>query len=132
MDTGHGGKGGRECSLGTFAGDVLTPILPGTFPWERSSPYPGNVCGGTFPIPCIPCWEGCTEPVSPPPTPFLPNAVTDSPGRGWGTLVPGNRTVTQCVLECLFPKGEMLSVFFILCFLCLVRCLLSFFAVLLF
>ena len=31
-----------------------------------------------------------------------------------------------------FSKGEMLSVFFILCFLCLVRCLLSFFSVLLF
>ena len=31
-----------------------------------------------------------------------------------------------------FSKGEMLSVFFILCFSCLVRCLLSFFAVLLF
>ena len=30
------------------------------------------------------------------------------------------------------PKGEMLSVFFFLCFSCLVRCLLSFFAVLLF
>ena len=30
-----------------------------------------------------------------------------------------------------FSKGEMLSVFFILCFLCLVRCLLSFFTVLL-
>ena len=31
-----------------------------------------------------------------------------------------------------FSKGEMLSVFLILCFLCLVRCPLSFFAVLLF
>ena len=31
-----------------------------------------------------------------------------------------------------FSKGEMLSVFFILCFLCLVRCLLPFFAVFLF
>ena len=43
----------------------------------------------------------------------------------------GNRTVTQCRVLVFdfspFSKGEMLSVFFILCFSCLVRCLLSFF-----
>ena len=37
----------------------------------------------------------------------------------------GNSTVTASVSP--FSKGEMLSVFFTLCFLCLVRCLLSFF-----
>ena len=34
-----------------------------------------------------------TDSVSPPPPPFLQNAVKDSPGRRW---VHGNRTVTQC------------------------------------
>ena len=51
-------------------------------------------------------------------------------------MTHGNRTVTRCRLLMSvfspFAKGEMLSVFFILCFLCLVRCLLPFFAVLLF
>ena len=42
----------------------------------------------------------------------------------------GNRIVTASSFP--FSKGEMLSVFFILCFLCLVRRLLSFFTVLLF
>ena len=38
----------------------------------------------------------------------------------------------KCCSCCPFSKGEMLSVFFILCFLCLGRCLCRFFAVLLF
>ena len=57
--------------------------------------------------------------VSPPPTPFLSNAVKDSPGRGWGKIAYGNRTVTHCLFTIVgSPKGEnlMLSVFFILCF----------------
>ena len=29
---------------------------------------------------------GLTPPPPPPPTPFLPNAVKDSPGRGWGKI----------------------------------------------
>ena len=40
-------------------------------------------------------------------------------------FVFGNCTVTFLLSP--FSKGEMLSVFFLLCFLCLVRCLLSFF-----
>ena len=51
-----------------------------------------------------------------PPTPFLPNAVKHSPGRGWGTFEPGNRTVTQCVLVCLFPQGGNAVRFFLFVF----------------
>ena len=54
-------------------------------------------------VPCIPC----TDSVSPPPTPFLPNAVKDSPGRGWGKIAPGNRTVTHCWARmCVPPRGK--------------------------
>ena len=46
-------------------------------------------------------------------------------------MTHGNRTVTRCRLLMSafspFSKGEMPSVFFTLCFLCLVRCLLPFF-----
>ena len=70
-----------------------------------------------------------------PPTPFLPNAVKDSPGRGWGNVIPGNRTVTHCrVFGAVSPssrRGKCCPFFLFLCFLCLVRCLLPFFAVLL-
>ena len=58
--------------------------------------------------------------LTPPPTPFLKNAVKDSPGRGWGKIVYGNRTVTHCRVNvsAFFPlsKGEMLSVFLFLFF----------------
>ena len=78
-------------------------------------------------------WAWPIRSVVAPLTPFLPNAVKNGPGRGWGTTTHGNRTVTQMLApNSCSPKGEMLSVFFILCFLCPVQCLLSFFAVLLF
>ena len=68
-----------------------------------------------------------------PPTPFLPNAVKDSPGRGRGRISAGNFTVTQCrALVFVFPpfrRGKCCP-FFFLCFSCLARCLLSFFVVL--
>ena len=56
----------------------------------------------------VPCTH-CTDSVSPPPTPFLLNAVKHSPGRGWGTSNgQGNRTVTHCVglVMCAFPLFE--------------------------
>ena len=39
-----------------------------------------------------------TERAALPPTPFLPNAVKDSQGKGWGRLPHGNRTVTSCLV----------------------------------
>ena len=36
-------------------------------------------------VPCVCLVLGHTESASPPPTPFLPNTVEYSPGRGWGT-----------------------------------------------
>ena len=76
---------------------------------------------------------GPFTPVHTPP-PFQQNAIKDGPGRGRGTHWTGNRTVTPCSVLVLdfasCSKGEMLCVFFILCFLCLVRCLLSFSSVL--
>ena len=36
-------------------------------------------------VPCVCFFLWHTESASPPPTPFLQNAVKDSPGRGWGT-----------------------------------------------
>ena len=55
-------------------------------------------------------WAGCT-----PPTPFLSNAVKDSPGRGWGTGSAGNRTVTLlgtsiCFVP-LFERGNAVRFF---------------------
>ena len=71
---------------------------------------------------------------------LLPQSPKSGAGRGGGGA---SRTVTQMLLWpggpychanasliCSVPKGEMLSVFFILCFLCLARCLLLFFIVL--
>ena len=68
---------------------------------------------------------------------LLPQSPKAGAGRGGGGA---GRTVTQMLfwlggpychaiasLICSVSKGEMLSVFFTLCFLCLVRCLLSFF-----
>ena len=71
-----------------------------------------------------------------PPTPFLSNAVKDGPGRGWGTITQGNRTVTHCrVFVAVFPllEGGNAVRFFIFCFFSVwfsVSC--RFFAVLLF
>ena len=66
-----------------------------------------------------------------PPAPLQQNAIKDGPGGGRGTNWTGNRTVTHCRALVFgfspFSKGEMLSVFFIMCFLCLARRLLSFF-----
>ena len=68
---------------------------------------------------------------------LLPQSPKAGAGRGGGGA---GRTVTQMLfwlggpychaiasLICSVSKGEMLSVFFTLCFLCLVRCLLSLF-----
>ena len=71
-----------------------------------------------------------------PSTPFLPNAVKHSPGRGWGTNWTGNRTVTHCsvLVLSLFPlleRGNAVR-FFHFVFSCLARRLLSLFSVLLF
>ena len=53
----------------------------------------------------------------PPPTPFLQNAVKDSPGRGWGKYGQGNRTVTHIVgRECVFPQGGNAVLFFLFVF----------------
>ena len=51
----------------------------------------------------------------PPPTPFLLNAVKDSPGRRRWRIAHGNRAVSLCLV--VIPQGEMPSVF-----LCLVQC----------
>ena len=73
-------------------------------------------------------WAWPIRSVVAPLTPFLPNAVKNGPGRGWGTTMHGNRTVTQIFApNSCSPKEEMLPVFFILFFRCLVRCLLPFF-----
>ena len=77
----------------------------------------GQVCAGTF---------------TPPPAPFQQNAIKDGPGRGRGRLNTGNRIVTLSLqVFPLLEEGNAVR-FLLVVFLCLVRCLLSFFAVLLF
>ena len=88
-------------------------------------------------VPDVPSWAACAPPH------LLPQSPKKGAERGGGGA---DRTVMQMLLGrlggpychvnacslCPFSKGEMLSVFSFLCFLCLVRCLLPFFAVLLF
>ena len=65
-----------------------------------------------------------------PPTPFLQNAVKDNPGRGWGTITSGNRTVTVSALDSRMfapPRGKCCPFFSFCFFRCLVWCLLPFF-----
>ena len=63
----------RGCFFGCGSRCLVCPPMPVCL----------SVCLDRHPVHHV--WEWCTEPVSPPPTPFLPNTVKDSPGRGWGT-----------------------------------------------
>ena len=66
-------------------------------------------------IPCNHSGHGALNRSHPPPTPFLPNTVKDSPGRGWGTesdRQPYCHTLSvQIARFSPFSKGEMLPVF---------------------